>query len=157
MTDDSMVPDFIKRRRDEKRKEEEQKTFETQKALAAQLLIETRGPQYWQSFKEKLQIAVESLSALNLTGSFSSPLGDLKHIHIEVTRPSQFVKMSKADIHFDGGSISANGLIGQFLFVLTVDYRHEIGVHFPDRSTACASADFLVEYILGRMIDQVER
>ena len=153
---ENLVPEWMKKKQQEIEAVDAKRELEAQRALTAQLLIEKNGPTFWKSLKEKLNITVNALSTIGLSGSFTSPF-ESNHIHIEVMRPGNFPDLTNIDMHFDGKQIHCAGLIGAFNLRLVVKFNNEVGSQPEDRPTACLDADQTSEFIMRRMTDRVLR
>lgn len=159
MTDDSMVPEWMRKKQEERERSEAERMRTENERFTAAFTVSRKAPQFWQSLKEKLHISVHSLDVLKLTGSFSSTTATPNHVHIEVLRPGNFPNISNADIHFDSdaGTIRATGLIGAHTFPLVARYNEEVGAQVQGRTTAFLNSDSLAEHIMRLLVDQAER
>ena len=157
MTDDSMVPSWMKEEQKKEEALESARLISEHRERAALLAIERFGPAFWQSLKEKLQISVRSLHVLNMTGSFSSPMGDPRHIHIEVARPENFPQLANTDIYFDGESFRCSGLnIGSYDVKLMVSTNNEVAASVLSEPHKMMDPDGTAEYIMRRMVNFVK-
>lgn len=89
---DSLVPDWIQKKKAEQdRKAASDQTSALEKALSDKT-IQADGPAYWKQLQKDLQITLEALAALNITGHISKvpPLpGHNEGIQIHVAVPNR--------------------------------------------------------------------
>jgi hypothetical protein len=69
--DDSLVPEWIKKRRQEDEIAEAKRDSIRQQAVEASLLLKQEAPKFWSQLQQSLAIAVDSLHVLRLSGSIA--------------------------------------------------------------------------------------
>ena len=69
--DEALVPEWMKKRRQEDELAETKKEAARQQAVEASLLLKQEGPQFWHQLQQSLAIAVDSLPVLKLMGSIT--------------------------------------------------------------------------------------
>jgi hypothetical protein len=157
MTDESVVPSWMKEEQQKEEALESARHASEHRALAVHLILEREGPKFWQSLKEKLQISVESLRVLNLNGSFGSPMGDPRHIHIEVVRQESLPQLANTDIYFDGESFHCTGLnIGSYDVKLVVATNNDVAASVLNEPHKMMDPDRTAEYVMRRMVNFVK-
>lgn len=153
---ENVVPGWMKQKRQEIEAATLKRELDDRRALTAHLLVERDGPKFWKSLKEKLNITVNALSSIGLTGSFSSPINSA-HVHIEVLRPGNFPNLTNVDLHFYGNKICCTGLTGAYELCMGTKYNNKVGAQSAGRPTAYLDADQASEFVMRRMTDQVLR
>jgi hypothetical protein len=69
--DEALVPEWMKKRRQEDELAETKKEAARQQAIDASLLLKQEGPKFWSQLQQSLAIAVDSLPVLKLAGSIT--------------------------------------------------------------------------------------
>jgi hypothetical protein len=69
--DESLVPEWMKKRRQEDELAELKKEAARYREVDASLLIRQEGPKFWSQLQQSLAIAVDSLPVLKLAGSIT--------------------------------------------------------------------------------------
>lgn len=157
MTDDSLVPDWIMREKRAMDREDESRRDAARMGAEAKLALERKGPIFWQSLKEKIHITVESLPVIGLDGSFSSPL-EPNHVHVEVSKVSDFLSVANSDLYFDGREVRCTGLnVGAYSIRLLASTDGEVSATVTGQPFKAMNPDESAAFIVKKMADYVKR
>jgi hypothetical protein len=69
--DEALVPEWMKKKRQEDELVETKKEAARLQAVEASLILKQEGPKFWSQLQQSLAIAVDSLPVLKLTGSIT--------------------------------------------------------------------------------------
>ena len=150
---DTLMPEWMKRRQGKKEAGEARAEAAKQRDLAFSNLLQLKCPDFWRSLTEKLGIAVEFLPKLNMQGRLT-PLNP--GVRISVSRPGAFANQTYTDLFPTLSEIKAtmpDGGAYTLPFVAASDTEIAVTVvegHSP------MNADKAAEYIMTRMIELIE-
>ncbi len=151
---DVLVPEWMKKKREQDELAEAKAEARKQKMLAASTLIKAKMPEFCYAVKEKLAIAVECLSVLKLTGQITEFGGGYR---VSVQHPGVFPNQTYTDVVFMDDSIRCtllNGGVYKLLFCVVSDT--EIGVSYMSEGGGTMNSEQTAEYIMRRMVEQIE-
>jgi hypothetical protein len=151
---DSMMPDWMKKKQEKNELEEAKAEVRQQHAMAAANLLEIKRPSFWLQLREQLAIAVHSLRKFNMAGQISEHSGD--SMRIAVSRPGILVNQTYTDLFFKPSGITATGLnLGAYTLTFCVLSETEIGVS-ADGSVDAMGSPEAARYIMERMINLID-
>src|SRR5215469_5073353 len=156
MTDESMVPEWMRREKAENELAEAREEARNQRVLAAALLLEKLRPTFWTDVLRHLKIAVDALPVLGMAGSFS-PVQVLQTVRIQVSKPGIFANFTYTDLFLDQDRIRCNTLdAGSYGLEFCVLSASAIGVTVIPQPKPM-NPEEASEYIMRRMTELIKR
>jgi hypothetical protein len=152
--DEALVPEWMRKRRQEDELAEAKKEAARQQAVEASLLLKQEGPKFWSQLQRSLAIAVDSLPVLRLTGSITQYS---EGIRIEVIYYHLVPIQTYTDIIYDPGKalIRCSTMSGGICqLCLCVASNNEIAV-IADPSGLPMNPEQASEFIMRPMVDYV--
>jgi hypothetical protein len=155
---DTVMPEWMKRMRDEVRAAGTRNSAEDQEQQTASFAIKADGPRFWKELKEKIAIAVEFLGeAAKLAGSISGIPGG--GIQVKVWRPGISPAQTYTNLAWlpDRGKINCSTLNGG-VWNLQFCFSEENGVGVMDERTGDGplNPEEAAELIMRRTMCEVE-
>lgn len=156
MADETLVPEWMKQRQIESELAEAKEDARLHRVVAAGLLIEREGPKFWQQLMKELKIAVDALPVLKMQGSYT--LIGQDGARIDVSSPGIFANFTYTNMFRDDVGIRCSTLdAGAYRLLFRVVSNTEIGVVDEHREGAPMNPSLASQYVLGRMVDLIER
>ena len=106
---DSMMPEWMKKKQEQIESTEAQREAARQRDLAASNLIQLKAPDFWNRLKKELAIAVEFLPKLNLQGQITDTFGSVR---VSMSRPGVYPSQTYTDLSLQPRSIHCTALNG---------------------------------------------
>lgn len=152
--DKALVPEWMKKIRQEDALTEAKKEAARQSEVEASPLLQQEGPRFWSQLQQSLAICVDSLPVLNLSGSISN---FNEGIHIEVVYYHLIPVQTYTDICYDPGTAvircaTVNGGICQLYLCETLN--NEVAA-FAELDGPPMDPEQASEYIMRPMVDSV--
>jgi len=95
---DSLMPDWIKRIKDEEAAKASKRELDRQRQIAAEKTLQSDGPEFWKSVMQELKLASDSLSQIGIRANFSEIGGQGEHgCRIELA--AGFPNVNPADVN----------------------------------------------------------
>jgi hypothetical protein len=152
--DESLVPEWIKKRRQEDEIAEAKRETVRQQAVDASLLLKQQAPKFWHRLQQSLAIAVDSLHVLKLSGSIAQYS---EGIRIEVIYYHLVPIQTYTDVIFDSARevircTTMSGGICQLCLCMTPN--DEVAA-ITDLGGSPLNPEQASEYIMRPMVDYV--
>jgi hypothetical protein len=149
---EALVPEWMKKRRQEDELAEAKKEAARQQAVEASLLLKQEGPKFWSQLQQSLAIVVDSLPVLSLTGSITQYS---EGIRVEVTFYHLVPIQTYTDIIYDPGRavIRCTAMSGGICqLCLCVASNNEVAV-MADPGGLPMNPEQASEFIMRPMVD----
>jgi hypothetical protein len=161
---DVLIPEWLKELENEADLDAARRDAAEQRAIAAQLALDTDGPEFWHQLLKGLSINSDALEKMKKVGvrghasTFGNPRGGEQRCRVDIARTGIMPKLTWTDLFYTPGDSAIRchtleGEVKNFAFCI-LPKRKGLGV-LQDGEFAPMNAEEMAETIVMQMVSRV--